>query len=137
MDADKTQQYYRYAQIAIILLIGLAVAYFVWLKPYLAKQKAIDNSDIDDAKTGKAKIFANELRAAFNPSGNGWMIDWDNTNEGAAYLVAAKIRANKVKFTEVAKAYYAAFNDDLMKRLQKELDTAELTKFFKYMGYKG
>lgn len=134
MQPDKTQNLYRKVQIGLMIVIALAIGYFVFLKPYLEKQKAIDNSDIDNKKTGKAKIYANELRAAFNPSGNNWMIDFDNTNEGAAYLVAAKIRRDKVKFADVAAAYYAAYNDDLTKRLQKELDSVELTKFYSYMG---
>jgi len=136
MELSEKDKLIKYAPIAIVVIVALILAYFFLLKPYLEKQQAIQNSDLDDSK-GKAKIYANELRTAVNPSGNDWSIEFDGTDEDALYAIATKIKQEKVRFVDVAAAYYAAYKDDLTLRLQKELDSDELTQFYNNMGYKG
>ena len=136
METSQKEKLIKYTSIGIIVIIALILAYFFLLKPYLEKQNAIENSDIDDSK-GKAKIYANELRTAINPSGNDWSLEFDGTDEDALYSIATKIKQDKVKFVDVASAYYSAYKDDLTIRLQKELDSDELTQFYNNMGYKG
>ncbi len=51
-----------------------------------------------------------------------------------------KLKPNGVPFSYVANAYYAAYNDDLAKRLQSELNSSDLTKFYskaEWYGFNG
>lgn len=154
----------KYLLVAIAIAI---VAFFGWraYKNYQEKKKATENNNLDTGgvtaqmvynhlvnKKGARKLTASELdrfykaysrmyaaqlRAAFNPSGYGWMISMDTTNTKEVLKTADNIRLLKVPFASIAAAYFAAYADDLNLRLQKELNTPELRSFYQKAGLQG
>ena len=58
------------------------------------------------------------------------MINFDTTDNAVVLSTAELMKKNSVPFSYVAGAYYAAFKDDLAKRLQSELSANELVSFY-------
>ena len=56
MELSEKDKLIKYAPIAIVVIVALILAYFFLLKPYLEKQQAIQNSDLDDSK-GKRRFM--------------------------------------------------------------------------------
>lgn len=134
----------------IVVAIGVA-GFFIYrgVKNAIAKQKAMQNNNQDIISTPKtaaeieanrkayARQYAARLRNAFNPSGASWMINFDTTNLTEVFAVAEAMKSNNVPFSYVASAYYAAYKDDLAKRLQSELNSKELNQFYTRAGMNG
>lgn len=126
----------KYLLIAIAVLIAGAGLYF-WWKKQKAKADTESFNKIDNPKdpaAALANVFANQLRGAFNPSGNWWMSSMDGTKYDIIGRVATNMRAQKVTFDKVAAAYFTAYKDDLAKRLQSELSSNELRDFYNRLG---
>ena len=105
----------KYVIIAIIAIISLwlikggiskAVRYF--------KEKNFDKNEAKDVNQ-----IAQQYRAASNPSGSDWMIDWDGTNEDAIELLAHQTKGH---LESVARVYKQKFDETLTDRMRKELD---------------
>lgn len=83
-----------------VSVVLLAVALFFAIraiKKYLENKSFNDQDTVDNPKTkaereknrkAYANIFANQARTAFNPTGNGWMIDIDGTSTDAVMKVS-------------------------------------------------
>lgn len=136
----------------MLIVVAVAIAgYFIYkaVKNAIAKAKATANNNqdiisnpttpaqIESNRLARARQYATRLRTAFNPSGYSWLINTDFTNLTSVFSVADEMKANGVPFSYVANAYYAAYNDDLAKRLQFELNSSELTKFYSKAGMNG
>lgn len=153
----------KYLLVAIALAVTVYASWRVY-QNYQEKKKAAENNAIDTKITPQqvydfnakkkgakrlsasemngfykayARMYANQLRTAFNPSGYSWLISTDTTNNTEVQAVAGKIKLLKVPFSMIATAYYAAFTDDLNVRLQKELNPAELRQFYVRSGLQG
>jgi hypothetical protein len=138
-------------KIGLIVIAVIVVGYFAYkaIKNAIDKAKAGQNNNQDlydnpqtevqreSNRVARAKQLAARLRAAFNPSGFDWLVNTDGTTTMVVYDVANQMKINLVPFSYVAKAYYAAYNDDLSKRLEKELESTELTKFYAKAGMNG
>ena len=105
----------KYVIIAIIAIISLwlikggiskAVRYF--------KEKNFDKNEAKDVNQ-----IAQQYRAASNPSGTSWMIDWDGTNEDQIEKLAYQTKGN---LESVARVYKQKFDETLTDRMRKELD---------------
>lgn len=132
-----------------VSVVLLAVALFFAIraiKKYLENKSFNDQDTVDNPKTkaereknrkAYANIFANQLRTAFNPTGNGWMIDIDGTSTDAVMKVAAGIKEKEVPFSYVAAAYNTAYKSSLAAQLQSELSSTELSKFYATAGMQG
>lgn len=99
--------------------------------------KALSSSQLDAFNKTYGKMFAAQLRNAFNPSGYKWLISTDGTTNPEVMSIADKMKQLGVPFKYVAGAYYEAYEDDLNLRLQKELNTKELKEFYKKSGLQG
>lgn len=120
--------------VAVILFFVIRSQYRKWKAEQ--ERKAGNKQDVDFAnpqsqqsQTAFANIYADTLRAAFNRSGQNWLINTDGTNNDVVYDIAKKMAANKVPFSLVADAYNTKYADDLSKRLQKEMRADEIQKF--------
>ena len=75
---------------------------------------------------------AQQLRAAFNPSGQGFLMWGDGTTTDVVMAVGAKIK----DFGKVATAYNALYKSSLADDLTQELSSTELTTFYKLIAGK-
>lgn len=131
----KPKQFAILGGVSLLFLIGI---YFLYRKFKNDKDtKTFNSIDPSDSKGAMTRILANQLRAAFNPSGFSWMIGIDTTNKTEVLSVGGKMKANKIAFSDVAKMYNLAYKDDLNKRLQAELSNSELSKFYANAGLNG
>ena len=108
----------KYVIIAIVVIISFwllkggvkkAVRFF--------KEKQFDKNEAEDVNQ-----IAQQYRAAANPSGLSWMIDWDGTNEEAVERLGYQ---TKGRLDSVARVYKQKFDETLTDRMRKELDTEE------------
>jgi len=146
-----------------LLLIAIAVAlvaFFGWraYKKWKEEKETAERNKLDtnvtsqqviDANNGKAKLsksqleeyytvngrmLAARLRNAFNPSGVPWLIVTDTTNNKEVKAISNKIKAEKIPFVYISKAYYDSYKDDLNDRLRSELSPNELKDFYNRSG---
>jgi hypothetical protein len=142
VEARKPAKYFAIGLIVVAVLVVAYFAYKAWKKKRDSAlfnnvdiiPNATSKSQVEKNKTAYANTFANQLKSAFNPSGNDWMIDFDTTNTNAVLEVATKMKTNGVSFAQVASAYFLGYKDDLAKRLQKELDSKDLKDFYSRAG---
>jgi ABC-type Na+ efflux pump permease subunit len=106
----------KYVLIAIIAIISIwlikggiskAIRYF--------KEKSFDKNEAKDVNQ-----IAQQYRAASNPSGTSWMIDWDGTSEDQIEKLAYQTKGH---LESVARVYKQKFDETLTDRMRKELDT--------------
>lgn len=133
---DKPKQFALLMSVLLLIGIGAYIVYRRWKK---AKETAVFNNinTTTDPIGAKAKVYANQLRSAVNPSGLSWMINMDGSNTEQALLIGKKMKADNVPFSMVAQMYNMAYKDDLSKRLQSDLSSSELSLFYKYAGLNG
>lgn len=142
---DKTV---RLAIIAIMVLLVAGGGYLTYRAIKKARdekkfnaQDVISNprtaADMEKNRKALANIYANQLRTALNPSGNEWMIAFDTTDTASVMDISAKMKQSGVPFSYLASAYQTAFKDNLATRLQSELSSAELSKFYATAGMQG
>ena len=81
------------------------------------KEKQFDKNEAKDYNQ-----LAQQYRAAANPSGSDWMIDWDGTDEEAIERLGYQTKGH---LASVAAVYKQKFHETLTDRLRKELDTDE------------
>lgn len=130
-----------------VLLVAVAVFFAVRAIKKRKDEKKFNQQDtISNPKTpaerdknrkALANMYANQLRTAINPSGNEWMMAFDTTDTASILAISAKMKQNGVPFSYVASAYQMAFKDNLATRLQSELSSAELAKFYSMAGMQG
>lgn len=101
---------------------ALGIAFYL-LKKYTDDQKRKGAEALTDENVSVR--LAQLLRQALNPSGNGWMVDLDGTNEDLIKSTASQITDLK----EVAKWYESQYQESLYARLQKELSPEDYQKF--------
>ena len=89
-----------------------------------------DQVDSKDNTKAMATTFAQQLRSAFNPSGQDWMRSFDTTNLTAVFDVAKKMYQNKVPFSAVSTAYNNLYQASFVSHLQDELNSSEVEKFY-------
>lgn len=111
-DSFKILQYTILGLVLFVLIQRQAKAYREWL----ASQKA--GSDPNSA-------FAIRIRQAVNPSGIDWLIDIDTTLEGDLMVIADEIS----DVDKVARAYYDLYGENLVKRLEKELNSTKYAEW--------
>lgn len=119
--SDEQQETGRTNQVWVILIICVLgyVLYSGWRKT----QKEVYSDNIGkDAESQQAQL----LRQAFNPSGTGWLMAVDGTDEETVMAVAAQIS----NYGKVADAYRVLYGADLSSDLADELTRADLTKFW-------
>lgn len=113
----------KYVVIAIIAIISIwlikggiskAIRYF--------KEKNFDKNEAKDINQ-----IAQQYRAASNPSGSDWMIDWDGTNEDALKILAHQTKGH---LESVARVYKQKFDESLTDRMRKELDTDDFQDWY-------
>lgn len=148
----------------LLIAIGVAlVAFFGWraYKKLKEEKETAERNKLDtnitsqqviDAKNGKTKLsssqleeyytvngrmLATRLRNAFNPSGIPWLKFTDTTNNKEIKTIAEKIKAEKIPFKYISKAYYDSYKDDLNDRLRSELSPNELKDFYSRSGLQG
>lgn len=130
-----------------VLLVAVAVFFAVRaIKKRMDEKKFNQQDTISNPKTpaerdknrkALANMYANQLRTAINPSGNEWMMAFDTTDTASILAISAKMKQNGVPFSYLASAYQMAFKDNLATRLQSELSSAELAKFYATAGMQG
>lgn len=77
------------------------------------KQRKFDKNEAQDPNQ-----LAQQYRAASNPSGASWMINWDGTHEKEIEILAHQ---TKGQVQRVADVYRLKFDESLSDRLRKEL----------------
>lgn len=108
----------KYVIIAIIVIISLWILKGGITKLIRAyKEKQFDKNEAKDYNQ-----LAQQYRAAANPSGSDWMIDWDGTDEDAIERLGYQTKGH---LASVAAVYKQKFHETLTDRLRKELDTDE------------
>lgn len=108
----------KYVVIAIIVIIS-----FWLLKGGIKKTiRYFKERSFDKNETKDVNQIAQQYRAASNPSGSDWMIDWDGTDEDQIEKLAFQTKGS---FENVAKAYKQKFDETLTDRMRKELDADE------------
>lgn len=116
----------QYTVIGIFSIIVAVLLYFFVYKPWLEKKKALQNNAIN-TPTGNAKIIATKFRVAME----GW-----GTNEKLLYTLADQVANDGVKWEDVASNYYNMYERDLIKDLQKELNSKEIQEFWSKVNAK-
>lgn len=107
----------------ILLLIIL----FVVLRFVLRKvMKKIRQNKFDKNEAQDPNQLAQQYRAASNPSGTSWMIDWDGTAEKDIEILAHQ---TKGQTQTVANAYKLKFDESLSDRLRKELSPRDFNNW--------
>lgn len=120
----------KFLKNAGLIIGGVAVIGVGWymLKKYNKEKdyQATERKLGDGSKTGVAVQLASRLYTAMK----GW-----GTNENEMFQVAKEIRANNPKngltFGDVSSAFRKLYNDDLLKWINKELNSEELRLFQK------
>lgn len=130
-----------------VLLVAVAVFLVVRAIKKRMDEKKFNAQDVisnpktaaerDKNRKALANMYANQLRTAINPSGNEWMMAFDTTDTASILAISAKMKQNGVPFSYLASAYQMAFKDNLATRLQSELSSAELAKFYATAGMQG
>jgi len=122
----------KFVKNAALIIGGVAVLGVGWymLKKYNKEKvyQATERKLGDGSKEGIAVQLASRIYTAMK----GW-----GTNEKAMFDVAKLIRANNPKngltFGDVSAAFRKLYNDDLLKWINKELNSEELRLFQKYL----
>lgn len=130
-----------------VILVAVAVFFGIRAIKKRIDEKKFNQQDVisnpktaaerDKNRKALANMYANQLRTAINPSGNEWMMAFDTTDTDAILAISAKMKQNGVPFSYLASAYQMAFKDNLATRLQSELSSAELAKFYATAGMQG
>ena len=108
------------------ILIIVLIAWLFLRRPVKKFFKKIREKKFDKAEHKDVNQLAQSYRAASNPSGISWMIDFDGTDEDAIEILA---RQTKGSLEEVASAYRQKFDEALTDRLRKELDSDDFQKW--------
>lgn len=85
-------------------------------------------------KQALSSQLATKFKTAFNPSGNDWMMSWDQTDERSVFQCARDINKYKLSWAMVSTAYKGVFNRDLTNDLSAELDAAENSLFLSILN---
>ena len=108
----------KYVVIAVVIVISIFI-----LRGGIKKLiKKFRENQFDKNETKDVNQIAQQIRAASNPSGFNWMIDWDGTDEDTLTILAHQ---TKGAFKEVADAYRLKFAETLTDRIRKELDAKD------------
>ena len=108
----------KYVVIAVVIGISIII-----LRGRIKRLiKKIRENQFDKNETKDVNQIAQQIRAASNPSGFNWMIDWDGTDEDTLTILAHQ---TKGAFKEVADAYRLKFAETLTDRIRKELDAKD------------
>lgn len=107
-------------------LVAAGAAYYFY-NDWRKKQdiKEVENK-LQNSPAGQQ---AQQLRAAFNPSGSSWLIGMDFTNTTAVMRIASQIQ----NFADVQDSYRKLYNANLSEDLVNELSSSELTQFYRAM----
>ncbi len=109
----------RYVAIPILVIATVLLVrggYRKWRKSN--REKKFNRNETADPNQ-----LAIHYRTASNPSGSGWLIDYDGTDDDAVERLAYQ---TKGVFDEVAKAYGLKYGETLSDRMASELDADEL-----------
>ena len=106
----------KYVIIAIIVIIS-----FWLLKGGVKKAvRFFKERNFDKNESKNVNQIAQQYRAAANPSGTSWMIDWDGSDEDQIEKLGYQTKGS---FESVARAYKQKFDETLTDRMRKELGT--------------
>lgn len=104
----------------------LAIAVYFLLKRFAEVAATNEAKEKIQSPSGlNANALAQLYRQAMNPSGYGWMMELDGTNENLIFDLAAKTN----NFQSVSTSYRALYGTDLTSDLRKELSSDDYTKF--------
>ncbi len=78
-------------------------------------------------ETKNVNQIAQQYRAASNPSGANWMINWDGTHEDQIEKLAYQ---TKGYLKPIADAYKLKFQETLTDRMRKELDAEDFQNWY-------
>ena len=107
------------------ILFWVLLLYLVWqIKRGWDKSKTQVYSE--NAGSDLSTQQAIQLRQAMNPSGSGWLMDFDGTDFATITTIAGQISS----FADVSQAYRALYDADLTADLTGELDRDQLTQFW-------
>ena len=108
----------------VVVVGGLAYGGWRLWRKYKEKEAEDEASKTPEGQT------ATKLYQAFNPSGIPWFKAFDMTATQAVLECAKTIK----DFAKVSALYNDIYHDDLTKRLQSELNAADLAEFYKRMN---
>lgn len=106
-----------------VLIVLLAIVILLFFRGRIRKMiKRHKEKQFDKNETQDVNQIAQQYRAAANPSGVSWMIDFDGTDEDAIDKLAYQSKNN---FSSIANAYRQKFDETLTDRMRAELSTDE------------
>lgn len=91
-------------------------------------RKSAQAEALNNAPTDNNSQLAIQLRQALNPSGAGWLMGSDGTDEDALFSLAPQLRGGI--FQAVAQRYELLYRSNLTTDLQNELSAPDLQKFW-------
>lgn len=108
-----------------------AVAAYFILKRW-AEQAAVNAASQQIQSVGRYNhnALAQLYRQAMNPTGYGWTMSVDGTNEQLIFELARET----ADFTAVSVSYKTLYNSDLSADLRKELSTSDYQKFVQLLN---
>ncbi|GAA4276284.1 hypothetical protein [Aquimarina mytili] len=117
---SSAKSFFSNRKVQIVLL--LIVLYFIFKKKI---KRFLDNRRLQKFQKDEGSIInqlAQQYRAAFNPSGISWMINFDTTKTQAIERLAYQ---TKGRFQAIANAYELRYKELLTDRLRRELSADE------------
>jgi len=121
---------YRANPVAFIVAVCVIILVIYFAVRAIRKgneNRASDSGLSGNTPAGRAAMYAQRFRLAFNPTGNAWVMGIDGTDEQALYDIAGQITRSEL--AEIGRSYRTQFSDDLAQRLISELDGSEYQKF--------
>lgn len=104
--------------------------WFYWVAGFVVLQllrRGQQISTFNNAAASDVSQLAIAYRQALNPSGYGWAIGVDGTNEAKLFELAAQ---SVGRFAQIAQTYQTLYFTTLTQDLQNELSAEELAKFW-------
>ncbi len=115
----------------IAIAIAIIVAIWLLIKGGKKLLSLIRDKRLENSQSKPEYKLAQQYRAAANPSGSKFWINWDGTKEKE---IEDLIPQTKGKFKQVSQAYKDLFKDDLTRRMRKELSSRRFKEWQSVIG---
>ena len=109
----------------VLLVLGILVVLLLLRKTIKKGIEKIRENKFDRDSTEDPNKLALNARSAVNPSGIGWMVDFDGTDESALMDIGQRMKDMNLQ-EDVSKAYRLKYGETLEDRVNKELDSEDL-----------
>ena len=106
----------------VLIVIAVLVIIIILKKGVKKTVRKVRENKFDKNEFEDPNLLAQQYRSASNPSGYGWMIDFDGTKEDELLNIAYQTKGQK---DAVSDAYKNKYAEALTDRVRKELSTKD------------